>query len=148
MAEVGVNRVFGDAVLDDPGAQLADFKDLAQAFVAYLLLDLFQVVADPRHDLPAIAARATKAQVARFQHHNIGDAFFSEFQRGVYAGETAANHYHIRFHVLFEGWETEVVFFGCRVVGRRFDIDHGAAWKSEGELTAEPTRSSVPVGVY
>ena len=116
------------------GAQLADFKDLAQAFFAHVLLDLLQVVADARHDLPAIAASAAKAQVARFQHDDIGDAFFGEFQRGIDAGETAANHHNIRFHILFKGREAEVVFFGCRVVGGRFDIDHGAAWKSEGKL--------------
>lgn len=110
MAEVGVDGIFGDAVLDDAGAQLADFKDLAQAFVTDLLLDLFQVMADPRHDLPAIAARATEAQVARLKHHDVGDAFFGEFQRGVDAGETTTNHHHVGVYVLFEGREAEVVF--------------------------------------
>ncbi|MCY1436201.1 hypothetical protein D9M71_523180 [compost metagenome] len=102
--------------------------------LADLGLDLLQVVTDTGHDLSAIAASATEPQISSFEHHNVGDAFFSKFQRGIDAGKAAANHHDIRFHILFERGETQVVFFGCRVVGRRFDIDHGAAWKSEGKL--------------
>jgi hypothetical protein len=67
-------------------------------------------VADARHDLSAVAASTAKPQVTRFQHHDIGDAFFSQFQRRVDAGETAANHDDIRLHVLLKGRKAEVVF--------------------------------------
>lgn len=75
MAEVRVDVVLGNAVLDDVGAQVADLEDLSQAVFAHILLDLLQVMADARHDLPAIAAGAAKAQVARLQHNNVGDTF-------------------------------------------------------------------------
>ena len=148
VAEVCVDRVLGDAILDDASTQLADFKDLAQPLLAHLLLDFLQVVADPRHDLATVAARAAEAQVAGFQHHDIGDAFFGEFECGIDPRKATANHHDIRFHVLLECGEAEVVFLGRRIIGRRFNIDHGAAWKSERKLAAEPTRGSVPLRCY
>ncbi len=81
---------------------------------------------DAGHDLSAIAPGAAEPQVTRLQHHDVGDAFFGELQRGIDAGETAANDHDIGVHVLFQRGEAEVVFLGGRVIGGRFDIDHDA----------------------
>jgi hypothetical protein len=84
-------------------------------------------VTDAGHDLPSIAPGATETQVTRLQHNDVGDAFFGELKRGIDAGETTANDHNVGFHILFQGREAEIVFFGGRVIGGRFDIDHGAA---------------------
>jgi len=84
-------------------------------------------VADPGHDLPAVASGAAKTQVARFQHDDVGDAFFRQFKGCVDAGKAAADDHHVGVYVLFEARETEVVFLGGRVIGGCFDSDHGAA---------------------
>ncbi|MNH16246.1 hypothetical protein D3C79_758780 [compost metagenome] len=127
MAEVGIDGVLGNALLDDVGTQVADLEDLPQAIVADVLLDLLQVVTDAGHDLPAVAPGAAKAQVAGFEHDDVGDAFFRQLQGRVDPGKAAADDDHVGVHVLFQGREAQVVFFGGGVVGRRFDVDHGAA---------------------
>ncbi len=76
MAEVSVDVVAGDALLDDVGAKVADFEDLPQAVLAHVLLDLLQVVADAGHDLAAVATGTAKAEVPGFQHYDVGDALF------------------------------------------------------------------------
>ena len=116
MAKVRVDVVLGDAVLDDVGAQVADLEHLAQAVFAHVLLDLLQVMADACHDLPAVAARAAKAQVARFKHHNVGDAFFRQLKGRVDPGKAAADDHDVRVDILFQGGEAEVVFLGSGVV--------------------------------
>ena len=127
MAEIGVDVVLGDPVFDDVGAQVTDLEHLAQAVFADVLLDFLQVVADAGHDLPAIAPGAAKAQVAGLEHDDVGDALFGQLQRRVDAGKPATDDDHVRVFIVFQGREAQVVFLGCRVVGRRFDRDHGAA---------------------
>src|SRR5690349_20702239 len=90
VAEVGIDVVLGDAVLDDVRAQVADLEDLAQTVLTHVLLDLLQVVTDAGHDLTSTAPGATETQVTRLQHNDVGDAFFGELKRGIDAGETTA----------------------------------------------------------
>ena len=87
VAEVGIDGVTGDAFLDDAGTQLADLEDLAQALVADAGLDLLEVMADAGHDLSAVAPGAAEAQVAGFEHYDVGDAFFRELQGSIDAGK-------------------------------------------------------------
>ncbi|MCY1186567.1 hypothetical protein D9M73_274500 [compost metagenome] len=127
MAEVGIDGVAGDALLDDAGAQFADFEDVLHALVADAAADLFQVVADARHDLPAVAPGAAIAQVAGFEHDNVGHALFRQLQRGVDAGEPAADDHDIGLDVAFQGGEAQVVLLGRRVIGGALEGDHDAA---------------------
>ncbi|MNE70799.1 hypothetical protein D3C80_1666210 [compost metagenome] len=127
MAEVGVDGVAGDARLDDAGAQFAEREDFLQALVADTASDLLQVMADARHDLPAVAPGAAETQVAGFEHDDVGHTFFGQFQRRVDAGKPTTDDHHIRLDVMFQSGVVQVVLFGRAVIGRAFEGDHDAA---------------------
>ncbi|MNN55316.1 hypothetical protein D3C81_1701860 [compost metagenome] len=84
-------------------------------------------MADARHDLPAVAPGAAIAQIAGFEHDNVGHALFRQLQRGVDAGEPAADDHDIGLDVAFQGGEAQVVLLGRRVIGGALEGDHDAA---------------------
>ncbi len=127
VAKIGIDGVARDALLDDAGAELADFEDLLQALVADTAPDLFQIVADARHDLPTVAPGAPETQVAGLEHDDIGDAFLCQFQGGVDPREAAADDHDIRFDVALQRGKAQVVFLRRRVVGRGLEGNHDAA---------------------
>ncbi|MCY1184607.1 hypothetical protein D9M73_253160 [compost metagenome] len=86
-------------------------------------------MADAGHDLPAVAPGAAEAQVARFQHDDVGDAFLGQLQRGVDAGEATADHDDVGLQIGFQRREAEVVLLGDGVVGGRLDVDHDCGLK-------------------
>ncbi|MCY1401136.1 hypothetical protein D9M71_162480 [compost metagenome] len=101
VAEVGVDGVLVDTRLDDLRALVADLEDATQTVLADVALDRLEVVADAGHHLAAVASGAAEADVAAFQHDDVGDAFLGQLERGVDAGEAAADHHDVRFEILF-----------------------------------------------
>lgn len=116
-AEVGVDIIFLDALADNAGAEVADFEDGFQPGRANVALDLLQIVADAGHHLAAVAPGAAVAQIAAFENGDVGDALLRQLQRGVDAGEAAADDHHVDVQILFQRREAQIVFFGRRVVG-------------------------------
>src|SRR3990167_357482 len=110
VAEVGVYVVLLDPTLDDLGTLIADLEDRAQAIFADILANLLQVMADTRHDLPAVATGAAEAEVAPFQHDDVGNALLRQFQRGIDTGEAPPYHHNVGLDIRLEHGEAEVVF--------------------------------------
>src|SRR5690606_14355909 len=108
VTEISVDTVLLDARLDDLRALIADLEDAAQAVLADVRLDRFQIVADAGHHLTTVAAAATKTKVAGFKHDYIGDALLRQLERGVDAGEAAADHHDVRFEVGLQRRETQL----------------------------------------
>ena len=109
-AEVGVDVIFLDALADNAGAEVADFEDGFQPGRANVALDLLQIVADAGHHLAAVAPGTAVAQIAAFENGDVGDALLSQLQRGVDAGEAAADDHHVDVQILFQRREAQIVF--------------------------------------
>ena len=60
-AEVGIDVILGYAIANDAGAEIRDLEQHFQPLGADMLLHRVQVVADPGHHLPAVAAGSTIA---------------------------------------------------------------------------------------
>lgn len=71
---------------------------------------IFQIVADAGHHLAAVAPGTAVAQIAAFENGDVGDAPLSQLQRGVDAGEAAADDHHVDVQILFQRREAQIVF--------------------------------------
>ncbi len=97
--EIGVDVIFADAFANDARAEVGDFKQRLQPLFADVLFYRFDIVADTGHHLAAVAPGAAVAEMARLQHHHVGDPLFRQLKGGVNAREAAADNYHIGFNI-------------------------------------------------
>ena len=58
----------------------------------------------------AVAPGTAVAQIAAFENGDVGDAPLSQLQRGVDAGEAAADDHHVDVQILFQRREAQIVF--------------------------------------
>ena len=121
--EIGVDIIFADAFANDARAKVGDFKQRFQPLFADVLFHRFDVVTDTGHHLAAIAPGAAIAEMARFQHHHVGDALFRQLKGGVNTGEAAADNHHVGFNIFPQRRKMEVVFLRRAVVVQRIDFD-------------------------
>ena len=124
VAEIGVDAVARDALLDDARAEIGDLEQGLEARSADVLLHRLDIVTNAGHYLATVAPGAAIAEMTRLQHDDIADALLGELERGVDAGKAAADHHHVGIEILHQPGKREVVFPGRRVVVERIQLPH------------------------
>ncbi len=82
-----------------PAPRLADFKQRLQPPLPTCFFTASISWPIPAHHLAAVAPGAAVAEMARLQHHHVGDPLFRQLKGGVNAREAAADNYHIGFNI-------------------------------------------------
>src|SRR5699024_9065151 len=122
MAEIGINIVFFNALLDDFSALIAQLKDGLKPRIAHIFTNRFDIMPNAGHNLPTISARTAKSNMARLKKSNVSYSIISKSKGGIDARKPPADHHNVYINIRIKRGKVEEIFFRRGVIGSGIDL--------------------------